>query len=107
MNGLVELNYSTQRWGLGAECYFAARQDKVAEFNGESNTDGYAVFNLNGYLQVANVVRLSAGVDNLADNVYSDHLAGLNRVAGNADLAVGERLPGYGRSFFARLDLTF
>lgn len=38
------------------------------------------------------------------DSVYRDHLAGVNRVSGNDAIAPGERLPGYGRSFFLRLD---
>ena len=43
-------------------------------------------------------------MDNLADERYEDHLGGINRVRGNPDVAVGERLPGYGRNVFARLD---
>ena len=35
---------------------------------------------------------LKAGVDNLLDREYVDHLAGYNRVMGG-DIAVGERLP--------------
>ena len=64
--------------------------------------DGAAVADLAGYL-----ADLGFGVDNLADREYVDHLAGVNRVRGNADLAVGERLPGFGRSFFARFDYSW
>ncbi len=107
LNGLIALNYTRARWGVGAEALFADQQDDVAAFNGESESAGYATFNLNGHWQVSPVIRLSAGVENLTDKVYSDHLAGINRVAGNPDIAVGERLPGFGRNFFARFDLSF
>jgi len=107
LNGLVALNYGAARWGVGVETFFAGSQEDVAAFNGEPETDGYATFNLNGYWQASSMIRLSAGVENLADKVYSDHLAGINRVSGNPDIAVGERLPGFGRNLFARFDLTF
>lgn len=107
LNGLVELRYSARRWGLGVETFFASEQTKVAAFNGESESAGYAVFNLKSYWQATDLIRISAGVDNLADKVYADHLSGLSRVRGNPDLAVGDRLPGYGRNFFARFDLNF
>jgi iron complex outermembrane receptor protein len=107
LNGLVALNYRASSWGLGLETFFAGEQAKVAEFNGEPETDGYALFNLNGFWQATKVLRLSAGVENLADTVYSDHLSGINRVSGNPDIPVGDRLPGFGRNFFARIDVTF
>lgn len=107
VNGLVALSYARARWGLGAETLFAGRQDDVASFNAEPETAGYATFNLHGYWQISPIIRLSAGVENLADKVYSDHLAGINRVGGNPDIAVGERLPAFGRNFFARFDLSF
>jgi len=107
LNGLVALNYEATRWGLGAESFFASRQDDVAAFNGEAETAGYGIFNLHGHWQVSPMIRLSAGVENLTDKEYSDHLAGINRVNGNPDIPVGERLPGFGRNFFARFDLSF
>ena len=107
VNGLVALDYRAPRWGIGAETLFAGRQNKVAAFNGEPETAGYATFNLHGHWQVSQLIRLSAGVENLTDKVYADHLAGINRVNGNPAIAVGERLPGYGRNFFARFDLNF
>jgi iron complex outermembrane receptor protein len=107
LNGLVSVDYGTRRWGLSGEAYFAADQNRVARFNDEPETDGYVTFNLKGFWQATGALRLSAGVDNLTDRSYADHLAGRNRVRGNPDIAVGERLPGYGRNFFARLDLAF
>jgi iron complex outermembrane receptor protein len=106
LNGLIALTYTRARWGASVETLFADGQSKVASFNGEPTSSGSAVFNLRGFWHATRKVRLSAGVDNLADRVYSDHLAGINRVNGNPAIAPGERLPAYGRNFFARLDLT-
>ncbi len=39
--------------------------------------------------------------------VDAGEMVGINRVMGNPDIAVGERLPGYGRNFFARMDVSF
>ncbi len=107
LNAFIALSYSRSRWGLTAESYLYADQDDVSEINQELTSDEYAVFNLKGYWKVNGSVRFAAGVDNLADNDYSDHLAGINRVRGNADISVGERLPGYGRNFFGRVDIQF
>jgi len=42
-------------------------------------------------------------VNNLFDKVYRDHTNGINRVA-DSDVTVGDRLPGPGRSLFARVN---
>jgi len=107
LNGFVALKYDSTRWGVGLETFFAASQDKVSVFNGEQTSDGWAVVNLNGYWHIGDHLRLSTGVENLADEDYSNHLDGINRVSGNPDIAVGERLPGYGRNFFVRADVSF
>ena len=44
-----------------------------------------------------------AGLNNLFDKVYRDHTNGINRVA-DSDVTVGDRLPGPGRSLFARVN---
>lgn len=51
-------------------------------------------------------LQLAAGVDNLLDREYRDHLGGYNRAA-NPDIALRERLPGYGINAFARLVYEF
>ena len=51
-------------------------------------------------------VNLTAGVENLFDRFYEDHLAGYNRIAGS-DVALGDRLPGAGVNAFLRLEYSF
>lgn len=107
LNGFVALRYDRPRWGMSVESFMAAEQTHVAAFNGEPESASWATFNLNGYAYLTPAVRLSAGIENLADKDYADHLGGINRVMGNPDIGVGERLPGAGRNLFARLDVTF
>jgi iron complex outermembrane recepter protein len=107
LNGFVAVDYQRADWGLTLETFAYADQDEVSQVNQETKSDGYLLFNVSGHWNFHPAARISAGVDNLADNNYVDHLGGVNRVMGNPDIAVGERLPGYGRNFFARLDLQF
>jgi outer membrane receptor protein involved in Fe transport len=57
-----------------------------------------------GYWQLARELRLGFGVENVMDEVYRDHLAGVKHVRGNDAVAPGERLSGYGRNFFLFVD---
>ncbi len=103
-NAFVGLNYASQRWGMSLETFLYDDQDNVSSTNSETPSSGYAIFNLKGFLNVTDDLKLGFGVDNIGDRDYADHLGGINRVRGNPDIATGERLPGYGRSFYARLD---
>lgn len=49
---------------------------------------------------------LTVGMDNVFDNSYTNHLAGINRVRAS-DVAVGEKLPGPGRNVFARVSVDW
>ena len=51
-------------------------------------------------------MRIDAGVENLLDRHYVEHLSGYNR-NGFGDVAVGARLPGAGRSAYLRLRVAF
>ena len=48
-----------------------------------------------------------AGVNNLFDRYYVNHLGGTNRAAGNPDLAMGDRVPGLGRSAYINVNVDF
>ncbi len=104
LNGRLAVDYRDENWGLSLESLLYARQNRVSATNAERTSDSYEVFSFRGFWQLTRELRLSSGVDNLLDKRYEDHLAGVNRVTGNPDIAPGQRLPGYGRSVFARLD---
>lgn len=106
-NAFLALNYTRPSWQLSLESYVYDGQSNVSDTNRETASSGYGVFNLQGAWRFAEGFKLGFGVDNLADRKYVDHLAGSNRVNGNPDIARGERLPAYGRSFFARLDYSW
>ena len=99
------LSWDASRWSATFEARGVADQNKVSLTNGETPSDGYVVLSFYGDVEITDGVRLSAGVENIADKVYRDHLAGYNR-NGFGDVAVGERVPGSGRSVFVRLSLS-
>ena len=49
---------------------------------------------------------ISLGVENVFDKDYEPHWSGINRVA-NSDVAVGDRVPGPGRNYFATLQYKY
>lgn len=104
LNNTLAVNYRAERWQATLESVAYVKQDNVSATNSEQETPGYGVLNARGYWQVSSGARLSFGVENLLDKKYRDHLAGYNRVRGNDDIALGERLPAYGRNLFARVD---
>lgn len=107
LNASLALNYTANNWGLTIEGVAYDQQDKVSEFNGEQESAGYGLLNARGQWQITQSARLGFGVDNILNREYQDHLTGTNRVNGNTDIANGEKLPGYGRNAYARIDFEF
>ncbi|MDP1875641.1 TonB-dependent receptor domain-containing protein [Phenylobacterium sp.] len=104
-NLTLGLTWEAKAWSATLESRAVARQDKVSATNSEPATDGYVVLSAYGHWQVRPGVRLAAGVENLLDEVYQDHLAGYNR-NGFGDVLLGARTPGPGRGAFLRLSLS-
>ena len=102
-NTMLALDYTGQRWGVSAMLRWTDEQSHIARENGELESEGYEVVDLHAYAELARGVRVSLGIENLLDEEYADHLAGVNRVRGNPDIAMGQRLPSYGRNVFASL----
>ncbi|PKG74423.1 TonB-dependent receptor [Shewanella sp. GutCb] len=88
------INYNVNNWIARIETRAVAAQNKVSDTQLEQTTAGYALVNLSVGYDAENWL-LKAGVDNLFDTDYQDHLAGYNRVMGS-DIAAGERMPGTG-----------
>ena len=89
----------------------AVRKDNVLNliinhFEVNNDTMFGAQFNLRVAKLFAKTLRVEAGVENLLDKRYADHLGGVNRVAGG-DLAVGERIPGAGRFAYGSVAWEF
>lgn len=93
-------------WTNRVEINIAQRQNDVAVYNKELPTSGYAIMNLRTRWQADKSWRVSAGVENVFDALYYDHLGGINRVS-NSVIAVGGQLPGMGRSAYLSVDYTW
>lgn len=104
-NLTLGLTYEASKWSATFETRAVAKQNDVSVTNSELKTDGYASFSLYGDWQVKDSVKLSAGIENLFDEVYEDHLAGYNQ-NGFGDVDIGERIPGAGRGVFLRLSIA-
>lgn len=105
-NATFRLTYAAADWSAQVENVLYAEQDDVSQTNSEQKTSGYGIVNLNASWQATPRLQLAAGIDNLFDKRYRDHLGGYNRAA-NPDIARGERLPGYGTNAFARVVYEF
>ncbi len=103
----TQLSYIQSDWRIGVETVTVAEQNQVSSENEEQETAGYAIFNLSGEYQLSQSLQLQGGINNLFDRKFRNHLGGYNRVSGNEDIAVGERLPGLGRSVYVGLNLNW
>ena len=111
VNGRLTLTYEQSDWLSSVTYVGAMEQDKVAAFNGEQRTNGYSIMNVfTQYRPTFNKMiqgtTLSAGVNNIIDTKYVDHLNGINR-ASNTNLAMGQRIPNPGRNVFVALRYDF
>ena len=105
-NASATLSYNRPTWWVGFEGIAYAKQDNVSKTNNETRSSGYALANLRGGIEVMRDLSITAGVENIFDRDYANHLSGINRVA-DSDVSVGKRVPGEGRSFFAALQYRF
>ena len=110
----------TRNFGEGSitiEGVVVAKQTKISDeltndpTNSNNNNDatpGYGLINLYGQYTPSRYSNFSiqAGIENLLDKEYTDHLNGFNRVAGNG-VDIGDRLPGPGINAFVTLGVTF
>ena len=101
----VALTWDEAAWSATFEARGVAEQSEVSVTNEELDSPSYAVANVYADWQIRPGVGLSAGIENIFDTVYRDHLSGINR-NGFGDVALGTRVPGAGRGVFLRLSFT-
>jgi iron complex outermembrane receptor protein len=105
------LTYERDNWSTSALWRVVAAQTRIAEGQGNvvgkdfGQSSGFGVFSFNGAYRVSKHLKLSAGLDNLFDKRYSEHLnrAGDAGFGFSADTRVNEP----GRTAWTRLDLSF
>ena len=108
----LSATYEHERWSAGALLRAASRQSRVAQDEGNvvardlGPTAGFATFSLNAAYRINERLRASAGVDNLFDRAYAEHL----NLAGSADFgfpADPVRINEPGRSLWLKLDYRY
>ncbi|MEH6490652.1 TonB-dependent copper receptor [Halopseudomonas sp.] len=106
------LSYEQSDWSAGALWRVVAEQNRIDEGKGNvvgqdvGQSAGFGVFSFNAAYRLDEHVKLSAGVDNLFDKAYAEHLnlAGNSAFGYPADsIAINEP----GRTLWAKLDLDF
>ena len=106
LNGLLALSYTENNWALIGEVEGFAAQDDVSATNSEKETAGYGLVNLKGSYRPQHNLELTAGIENVMDKQYVQHLAGYSRVDVGA-ISKGDRLPGEGRNLFITASLEW
>jgi iron complex outermembrane receptor protein len=104
LNSQVTLTYSIDEFITNITFLAVRAQNKVSLTNEEQATAGYGVVNLDLQYFVNNDFSIRAGIDNLFDREYKNHLGGYNRVKG-IDITLMSRLLSEGMS--AWLDVTY
>jgi len=114
LNGDLSLTYSANRWRVLARSVWAADQSRVSSTNGEPESDGYVILNLTAEADLTSNLVLRAGIGNVFDNRYRDHLAGFNRIISSdvpgepaPPATKANRIPGLGRNLYVRMDVTW
>ena len=104
LEGWLQLDYGVDRWGAAGLFRWAAAQDRVDDDprtgSGQDfgETPGYGVLDLSGRIRIVKSLSLVAGVDNVFDRTYANHL---NR--GNLFDPEPVRINEPGRTFWLRL----
>ena len=106
LNASVGLTFDAASWSIKTEFIFNAKQDRVSEFNGEQETGSYGLVNIGFAWDPISSLRVEARVENLLNETYQDHLAGVNRAMGG-DIMPGTRLYGIERAYTAGLIYRF
>ena len=106
LNGSVALTYSQNNWSILGEVEGFAAQEDVSAANDEKETSGYGLINVKGSYRPYNNFEIMAGIENLMDKEFADHLGGYSRV-NVGEIAKGDRIPGQGRNFFLTASLEW
>lgn len=106
MKGQVKLGYQQEKWDASIMLNMVAEQDKVSETNQEQETSGYGYTDINIDYYFNHDLVIKAGVNNVFNKDYEDHLSAYNRV-NNADTPVMSRFPSKGRNFRVEIAYQF
>jgi iron complex outermembrane receptor protein len=107
-NARISVNYQAAQAPLKVrvESIIYARQKNVAGYASESQTAGYGIVNLSAQWTLNNQLQVQSGITNLFNRYYANHLNSVNR-NGGSDIAVGEVIPGMGRTLYVQAKVKF
>ncbi len=72
--GSLSIRFSEQDYLVQAETVWAAAQRNVNESYGESQSPSFIVFNLRGSVKLFEALSVDAGIENIFDMLYYEHL---------------------------------
>lgn len=85
------------RWMLDLGARIVASQDRVATSLGEVPTSSFTVYNVRGNWQINDTWNFSAGIENIFDRFYREHL----------DIITGAGVYQPGRNFYVVMEMKF
>ncbi|MEO2268432.1 TonB-dependent receptor [Pseudoalteromonas sp. YIC-656] len=91
------LNYTNDTLRAQVNWRGYTKQHKVSRYNQELQSPGYGVLDFTTSVDVTPSVSIRAGIENVFDKAYSEHLSGRNRIA-QVQTQVGEKLVARGRT---------
>jgi len=101
LKGRIALRYDTGSYFAQLETLMQATQNRVDSDLGETKTSGWAIVNLKAGGEIGRF-RLVAGVDNLLDKFYYEHLSYLRD-----PFSTGTKVPEPGRSLYLNASYVF
>lgn len=105
------LQYESDAWSVGTLLRLVAEQDRVSVGQGNvvgqdiGENAGFAVLSVNAGWRPMEQLRLSAGVDNLFDRTYAEHISRAGAMV--SGFTQTERVNEPGRTLWMRADLKF
>jgi iron complex outermembrane receptor protein len=105
-NASIGATWENDKLSVTTELVAYTKQDKVSVYNDEQRTAGYELLNTALIWSPTDSLRVEARIDNLLDETYQDHVAGINRANGS-DIPVGERVYGAERTLSAGVIWSF
>jgi len=111
LEGRMALSYERSSWSAGVLVRAAARQSRVAPGQGNivgqdiGPSDGFSVCSFNASWKPSSATRLSAGVDNLFDGTYAEHISRAG--AAVAGYSQTTRVNEPGRNLWVQFQLSY
>ena len=80
LNGKLQLDYTSGKWGLGTRVNFASNQDRIDELSKQEvgETAGNGTLDLYGNYQINKTFSMRLGIDNVLDKTYAEHASRSN-----------------------------